>query len=291
MQFGLLGVFGLVLLFLLAPVLAVIPPLFIFQAKALKKPKTFELSAEETKDLARAEREIPRTKEALERCLQRGAGLNIKIDGTYDNRNRLGKELNQEWALLRPQLEHAEDLQERLRNAPLNRINSWVNVASGRDAFLGGFLLSLIALAHDLFFGFNLKYQPIIACGLGVSILVFYLIRKNNLQTQNRELIGRCEGFAHAFRDEPSVEFEYSGDESEDSVPEHPETSEWYTELGVSIDATEEEIKKAYKTKIAQNHPDKVAHMDEKFSKLAGEASRKLNWARDEGLRQVGKFD
>ncbi len=41
--------------------------------------------------------------------------------------------------------------------------------------------------------------------------------------------------------------------------------------LGVSTDATWEEIQTAYKEKIKQYHPDKVSHLGEEFSHLANE--------------------
>lgn len=41
--------------------------------------------------------------------------------------------------------------------------------------------------------------------------------------------------------------------------------------LGVSADATWEQIQAAYKEKIKQYHPDKVSHLGEEFSHLANE--------------------
>jgi uncharacterized membrane protein YkvA (DUF1232 family) len=44
-----------------------------------------------------------------------------------------------------------------------------------------------------------------------------------------------------------------------------------YEILGVSADATWEQIQAAYKEKIKQYHPDKVSHLGEEFSHLANE--------------------
>lgn len=290
-QFALAILIAILLVIIIAPALAVIPPLIFFQVKYLKRPDIFELSGKEMEYLRNAESQIPRIANALELCLKRGEGLNRNVNGDFDRRNRLGKDLNEEIWLLSSQYEQEKEVRERLRKEPFSRIVEWINVTSARDALLGGFFISLIALIYSTFFGFNIAYQPKIALSTGVSILAFYLVRKKILQSQKQELIIRCKEFANVLIDEPSIKFEESTSESDDNGAEQPQNFEWYTELGIAKNATRNEIIEAYKMKIAQNHPDKVAHMDEKFRRLAEEASRKLNWARDEGLRQVGELD
>lgn len=52
-----------------------------------------------------------------------------------------------------------------------------------------------------------------------------------------------------------------------------------YRILGVAPDASWEEIKKAYKEKIAKNHPDKVNHLSNELQDKAKELTLKLNTA------------
>ncbi len=70
---------------------------------------------------------------------------------------------------------------------------------------------------------------------------------------------------------------------SEKTPPQRPPASEAkqepedpYKILGVQRDASEEQIKKAYREKISLNHPDKVAHLSEKLRKTAHEETRWL---------------
>lgn len=50
-----------------------------------------------------------------------------------------------------------------------------------------------------------------------------------------------------------------------------------YRTLGVSFDATLEEVKKAYRDKIAKCHPDKVSHLSEELQEKARELTLDLN--------------
>jgi len=51
--------------------------------------------------------------------------------------------------------------------------------------------------------------------------------------------------------------------------------------LGINADASWEEVKKAYKEKIALSHPDKVSHLSEELQEKAKEVTLKLNNALD----------
>lgn len=58
-----------------------------------------------------------------------------------------------------------------------------------------------------------------------------------------------------------------------------PSTDADYKILEISPDATEEEIKKAYREMAKKYHPDKVAYLGEDFKKAAHEKFRKVNEA------------
>lgn len=49
--------------------------------------------------------------------------------------------------------------------------------------------------------------------------------------------------------------------------------------LGVSVNAEFEEIRIAYKKKIAEYHPDKVAHLGEELQKMAEIKTKDINYA------------
>ncbi len=55
-----------------------------------------------------------------------------------------------------------------------------------------------------------------------------------------------------------------------------------YEVLGVNSNANTDEIKAAYKLKISEYHPDKVAHLGEELQRLAREKSDEINKAYEE---------
>ncbi|MDR2452553.1 MAG: J domain-containing protein [Candidatus Accumulibacter sp.] len=62
----------------------------------------------------------------------------------------------------------------------------------------------------------------------------------------------------------------------------------WHEILGVSPDASMEEIRQAYRTLMSQYHPDKVASLGEDLKKLAEAKSREITRAYRAALRAHG---
>ena len=65
----------------------------------------------------------------------------------------------------------------------------------------------------------------------------------------------------------------------------------WYTILGVSISANAKKIKHAYRKRISEYHPDKVAQLGEKLKELAVEESKKINAAYEYAISRSSCHD
>jgi DnaJ like chaperone protein len=61
-----------------------------------------------------------------------------------------------------------------------------------------------------------------------------------------------------------------------------------YKILGIEPSATEEEIKKAYRSLAVKYHPDKVSYLGEDFRKSAEEKFRKINEAYEQIKKERG---
>lgn len=56
-------------------------------------------------------------------------------------------------------------------------------------------------------------------------------------------------------------------------------TKDPYQILEVSKNASQEDIKKAYRTALAQYHPDKVNHLGEDIKRVAQQKTQDIQWA------------
>jgi DnaJ-domain-containing protein 1 len=62
----------------------------------------------------------------------------------------------------------------------------------------------------------------------------------------------------------------------------------WYDILGVAPDATLEQIKRGYRQKISQYHPDKVANSADEIRQLAESRSKQINTAYEYAISRPG---
>lgn len=62
----------------------------------------------------------------------------------------------------------------------------------------------------------------------------------------------------------------------------------WWAVLGVPRIATRAEISRAYKRKISEYHPDKVAQMGAEIRALAEQRSKEINAAYDQAMKVTG---
>jgi len=65
-----------------------------------------------------------------------------------------------------------------------------------------------------------------------------------------------------------------------------PLAPQWYEILGVGVFATREEITAAYKRRISEYHPDKVAQLGDEIREVAERKSKQINAAYDEAMRR-----
>jgi DnaJ like chaperone protein len=124
------------------------------------------------------------------------------------------------------------------------------------------YILSPLDL-HPLFF------DDIIALG----VLLYLWFRNARQRTQR----------PHTYTDNQSQK-EYKREE----FSGEPSLEEAYRILEVNPDASWEEVKKAYKEKIARSHPDKVSHLSKELQEKAEELTLKLNKALDVIKRYKG---
>jgi DnaJ like chaperone protein len=98
------------------------------------------------------------------------------------------------------------------------------------------------------------------------------------------------EGRANPLRpDDPppasDAEPEPQSERASESAWKQTDTS-WWTVLEVPRTATREEVVRAYKRKISEYHPDKVARMGEEIRALAERKSQDINAAYDVAMRR-----
>jgi DnaJ-domain-containing protein 1 len=67
--------------------------------------------------------------------------------------------------------------------------------------------------------------------------------------------------------------------------PAEPRSPAWFEVLGVGENADLAQIEYAYRVKISQYHPDKVAQMGEDIRQLAEEKSKEINAAYETAVR------
>lgn len=69
--------------------------------------------------------------------------------------------------------------------------------------------------------------------------------------------------------------------------PSSAQTRPWWEVLDVPQIATREEVARAYKRRISEYHPDKVAQMGAEIRALAESRSKEINAAYEEALRRI----
>jgi uncharacterized membrane protein YkvA (DUF1232 family) len=133
---------------------------------------------------------------------------------------------------------------------------------SRRKALMANLLNYLWIILLALYILSPLDAHPLFIDDLIASAALFYLLYKNVKQKKQK---GDYYSTGHSR--------EYKRAETEDTLS----LEEAYNLLGLNTDASWEEVKKAYKEKIAKSHPDKVSHLSKELQDKARELTLKLN--------------
>jgi len=205
----------------------------------------------------------------------------------------------------------------RLRRRPLLRLKSWLRIQSSRFALgraLGTHIVGCALIATIAFhvfqqlvvldefapmvtnsamwfpFDHRLFYANAVAAAFtALAAPMFYFARWLKLRRQYH--FEFCL-FKSLVRAEPDAAAEQP--QAEETVQDQlrqPEPSElcedphWFKTLGLSESATIDEVRKAYRDLIKQNHPDRVHHLSPALRKLAESEAKKVNAAYRQALR------
>jgi hypothetical protein len=217
---------------------------------------------------------------------------------------------------LRAHAQHLRGTIARLKRRPLQRLYSWVHATSAQSALAGAIAAYGVALAlaitasqapgqaawaDELNAGARhavvwypldarLFYANAVASGFAAAAAaLFYLLRRARLRRDYELEICAFEDLAYSDplrpAEPPPPEDQAAFDPSQwADANENSANDTWFAVLGLSSAATIEDVRKAYKTLIKQNHPDRVHGMAPIFRALAEAETKKINAAYRQAL-------
>jgi hypothetical protein len=218
---------------------------------------------------------------------------------------------------LRAHAQHLQAMMRRLMRLPLRRLNYWVHVRSSKFACGVAIAAHLAALAillalfhvfepsagtqqlvaganQGVWYPFDERIFQANAVATGyacVTAALFYPVRRALFRQAYSLEFSFFRQFA---KNGPATgsdgsEPEQNADEPADGIEtaEADNDTDWIAVLGISEQASLNEVKDAYKFLIKKNHPDRVQDMSPAFRMLAEAETKKINAAYREALACV----
>ena len=240
----------------------------------------------------------------LSKIYEEGSHLKRNSDGTFHRGSRLGVNLNAEVNELNALEEKLNARANLLRQAVLDRLDDWKWVVSLQFAFrltaasYAVFCLFVYVLdsyrvgsfsqtSHSAFMrqylmqvsGTHSGYGAL-AAALACAVILAFGYKAHRLWLEGSEQFSGAEASLDEDRDfgEWAATPKYEAGAAQ--------VEPWYETLGVAPNASAREINAAWRKKMRKNHPDRVAELDPEFQTLAEDKSKRLNSAREEGLRR-----
>ena len=210
---------------------------------------------------------------------------------------------------------HAEHLRaniRRLRRRPLQRLKTWIHVRSAQFALGQALAMHIVGLTLMLLavfrvsgvsawaaefltaadnalvwypFDARLFYANAAATAFAAAAApLFYVARRVALRREGGSSSASSKIWPILTRTARPKKRICVSAQYEPPAGHRTEACDWPAVLGLSRDATIEEVKEAYKTLIKQNHPDRVQGMSMAFRRLAETETKKINAAYRQAL-------